>query len=214
MNIKNILITSSVACALALASQSAFADLSNWQIGIRGLDVVPDASSSPITGIGGTVNSISSDVIPELDINYYFTNNVSSELILGTTHNNVEARNTSVGTVKLGSVDLLPPTLTMLYHFLPTSFISPYVGAGVNYTYFYNENSGSTATSIYYSDSFGPALQAGLDINVAKGWAINLDVKKLFISSNVTASVPGVGNVTTNVKINPFVYGLGVQYRF
>ncbi len=214
MRIKNILVLGVSSLGLILGTQSAFADLSSWQIGIRGLDVVPDASSSPITGINGNVTDIGSDVVPELDINYYFTNNISSELILGTTHNTVQATGTVVGTVNLGSVNLLPPTLTVLYHFLPTSVIDPYLGAGVNYTHFYNANSGPTATSIYYSDSFGPALQAGFDVNVGKGWAVNVDVKKLFISSNVTATVPGVGNVTTNVKINPFIYGAGVQYRF
>ncbi len=199
--------------ALVLGAQSAFADLSNWQIGVRALDVVPDAGSSPITGIGGNVTDISSEVVPELDINYYFTNYVSTELILGTTRNSVQATGTSVGAVNLGKVSLLPPTLTLLYHFLPDSRIDPYLGAGVNYTHFYNANSGDVASAIYYSDSFGPALQAGFDVNINENWAINFDVKKVFISSNVTATVGG-DNLTTNVKIDPMIYGLGLHYRF
>jgi outer membrane protein len=39
-------------------------------------------------------------------------------------------------TTKLGSVDLLPPTLTLQWHFMPDQSFDPYVGAGVNYTYF------------------------------------------------------------------------------
>lgn len=215
MHLKKSLVVSLSLLTLAFASHNAFADdLNNWQIGIRALDVVPDASSSPITSINGNVTHISSAVVPELDINYYFTNHVSSELILATTRNSVEATGTSVGTVNLGSVHLLPPTLTLLYHFLPNDRINPYLGAGLNYTHFYNASSGPTASSIYYSDSFGPALQAGFDVNINSNWAVNFDVKKVFISSNVTASVPGVGNVTTSVKIDPFIYGVGMQYRF
>ena len=208
------IITASASAAILALSHAAFADdAGTWQIGVRAIDVVPVAGSSPITVIGGNVTSISSEMAPELDINYYFTNHLSSELILATTRNSVEATGTAVGNVNLGSVGVLPPTITLLYHFFPSSLITPYLGAGINYTHFYNASSGNVASAIYYSDSFGPALQAGFDVNINHNWAINFDIKKIFMSTNVTATV-GSEQLTTNVHINPMIYGAGVRYRF
>ncbi|MDQ7073474.1 MAG: OmpW family outer membrane protein [Gammaproteobacteria bacterium] len=77
---------------------------------------------------------------PELDITYMFTPNWGAELILGYSSHDVNA----TGSVQslLGQVidaKALPPTLTLQYHFMPNSNIRPYVGAGVNYTYFFDE---------------------------------------------------------------------------
>lgn len=213
MKYKKIITASTMAFALAL-THVAFADDANtWQVGVRAIDVVPAAGSSPITGIGGHVTDISSEVVPELDINYYITNHLSSELILATTRHSVEATKTAAGNIGLGSVGVLPPTVTLLYHFLPSRLINPYFGAGVNYTDFYNASSGKVASAMDYTDSFGPALQAGFDINLNQHWAINVDAKKIFMGSNVTATVGGDA-LTTNVHINPMIYGLGLRYRF
>ena len=186
---------------------------SPWQIGVRGLYVVPKTSSSAITSIDGHVTHIGTSVVPELDINYYFNPHLSTELILGMTRNSVKATGTALGDIDLGKVSLLPPTLTLLYHFAPHALISPYAGAGINYTYFFDANHGPTATAIHYGNSFGPALQAGVDFNINRHWAINFDVKKVFIESHVTVTAAG-SVVTTDVSIDPAIYGLGARYRF
>lgn len=210
---KSVLI-STVFGALVLANFASADDGSSpWLLRLRAIDVVPDASSSTITGLGGNVNEIGSDVVPELDISYFLNKNISSELILGTTQNTVKANNTAIGQVDLGSVRLLPPTLTLQYHFMPDAFVNPYLGVGINYTHFYDVKTGNTATSIDYSDSFGPALQVGADVNINKHWMINMDIKKLFIQTNASVDV-GSNTYTTNVKINPVVYGVGIGYRF
>lgn len=189
------------------------ASQSPWQLRIRAIDVDPTASSSTITGLGGQVNEITSDTVPELDITYFFSKNVSTELILATTNHNVNATGTSLGQVDLGSVSVLPPTLTLQYHFLPDYLVNPYVGAGINYTVFYNVDSGATADSIDYTNSFGPALQAGADIAINQNWMVNFDVKYIAMETNATVNV-GSSSYTSNVNINPFVYGVGIGYRF
>lgn len=119
-------------------------DFKKWQVRVRGVGVVPDESAK-IGVIGGDVN-ISNTLIPELDITYFFTKNISAELILGTTKHEVNTVGSDISAVggptsanvDLGSVYLLPPTLTAQYHFFPDKVFNPYVGAGVNYTIFYN----------------------------------------------------------------------------
>ncbi len=211
--IKKISLTLTI---MTLSSGQAFADdlrTSPWLARMRAIDVAPSASSSTITGLGGHVDEISNDIVPEVDISYFFTQQVAAEIILGTTKNDVSATGTSIGTVNLGSVQLIPATVTLQYHFLPDKIVNPYVGAGVNYTYFYGVDSGSTASSINYSNSFGSAFQVGADIAINKHWLINVDVKKIFMQTCAHVNV-GADTYTSTVDINPMVYGIGLGYRF
>jgi outer membrane protein len=114
------------------------------------------------------------------------------------------------GALDLGHVWVLPPTLTAQYHFMPAKVISPYVGAGLNYTLFYNVDPGSYS-SVKYDSGFGYALQAGMDYKLDTHWMLNADVKKIFLNTDV--SVNG-GAVTADVDLDPWVIGLGVGYRF
>ena len=181
-----------------------------WLIRARAIGVVPDETSTTISVIGGKVNRISNQVVPELDISYFFTRNIAAELILATTRHSVQAANTTLGTISLGRVWLLPPILTLQYHFDVNDSLKPYIGAGVNYTIFYNE-SPRTVTSTHFRNSFGWALQAGVDYNLNEHWLINLDVKKLFLDTRVTTTGPAV---RTTATIDPWIFGLGVGYHF
>lgn len=188
-----------------------FTDKERWIIRARALMVEPDEDAS-ISSIGGTVD-IDEQYVPELDFTYFFTKNVAAELILATTPHDVTAINTAAGQVDLGDVWLLPPTLTLQYHFMPHSeTFRPYIGAGFNYTHFYNQDSGA-ANSIDYDDSFGYALQAGFDYGLNENWALNFDVKKVMINTDVTIQSGG-STINADVDINPWVFGVGVAYRF
>lgn len=188
-----------------------FTDKERWIIRARALMVEPDESAN-INTIGGNVD-IDEQYVPELDFTYFFSRNVAAELILATTPHDVTAVNTAAGQVDLGDVWLLPPTLTLQYHFMPESeTFRPYVGAGVNYTHFYNEDSGA-ANSIDYDDSFGWALQGGFDYGLDDNWAINVDVKKVMINTDVTIQ-SGASTINADVDIDPWIFGFGVAYRF
>ncbi len=187
--------------APALAAESPY---HNWQIRLRAIDVAPDESSS--TSNGGRITA-DSQIVPELDISYFFTDNISAELILATSKHDMG----EVGPdINLGSVWVLPPTLTAQYHFNNSSPFKPYVGAGINYTMFYNADPGAVS-SIEYDDGFGYALQGGIDYKLDDHWMLNVDVKKIFL--NTKATVNG-GAVTADVDLDPWVLGVGIGYRF
>ncbi|WP_299335547.1 OmpW family outer membrane protein [uncultured Psychroserpens sp.] len=177
------------------------ADFSKWQARFRVIAVVP----SPDDDIDGADVDISTTFVPEVDFTYFFNKNLAAELILATTKHEVEIENGP----DLGYVWLLPPTLNLQYHFYADDF-KPYVGAGINYTIFYGEDAGD-AEDIDYENSVGFSLQAGLDYNLNDKWFLNLDVKKLFLNTDVT-----VNNDSESVKvdINPLVVGLGVGLKF
>lgn len=178
----------------------------------RALGVVPQESSK--VNVSGTVQgkaSVDNSVVPELDFSYFFTSNISAELIAAITPHKVHAVGSAAGAnVNLGKSWLLPPTLTLQYHFNQLSWAKPYVGAGLNYTHFFNEKPGAL-TSVDYSDSWGGALQAGVDVPISGNWYFNADVKKVFIST--TAKFNG-GSVRGDVDIDPWLIGVGIGYKF
>lgn len=190
----------------ALASAPALADFNphDWQLRLRGINVSPHESSS--TSLGGEA-SVDNSVVPELDITYFMTENFSLELILATSKHDVAHQSPNLG---LGSVWVLPPTLTAQYRFNNETPFVPYIGAGINYTIFYNADSGA-ASKVSYDNGFGYALQAGMDYKLDDHWSLNLDVKKIFLNTDVRVTGPAA---TADVDLDPWVFGAGVGYRF
>jgi outer membrane protein len=184
---------------------------SPWMIRARLLSVMPDDDSSAITTIGGKAE-VDDAITGDVDFSYFFTDHIAAELTLAVSEHDVQAVNTAVGKVDLGDVKLLPPTLTLQYHLMPDAKIRPYVGAGVNYTVFFDDDPGA-ANSIDYDNAFGLALQAGVDIELDEHWAINFDVKKIWLDTDVSVRALGT-TVKTNVDIDPWLFGVGLGYRF
>lgn len=196
----------------AQEGSSNTADFSKWQIRLRGIAVTPDESAT-IDAIGGDVD-ISTAFVPELDITYFFTENWSAELILATAKHDVEAVNTAAGNIDLGDVWLLPPTLLGQYHFTGGNFV-PYLGAGVNVTFFYGVDEGSIADDVEYDTTVGFALQGGFDFMLNDKWFLNADVKKLFLNTDATVNATSAlgATVGADVDINPWIFGIGVGVK-
>ncbi|MBL6852442.1 MAG: OmpW family protein [Alphaproteobacteria bacterium] len=212
MRISTVVAAALLLSAAGLASSPACADdglAGHYQIRLRGLAVIPDASATVTvsgTNIGGTT-SVTNSFIPEVDGTYFITDHIGVELIAGTTKHSVH--HSIAGNV--GSVWLLPPTLTAQYHFDPTGPFRPYVGAGINYTFFYSAHS-ATFAPISFSNNVGFALQAGADVPVGDGpYFLNFDVKKLFLSTTMKAAG---GVVHASANLDPWIIGAGVGIRF
>lgn len=222
-----------LALAAAFAPVLAHAEAGDWVVRARVVDVAPNEDSK----LGKTVNkniapvmssgaelSVDNNVIPELDISYYFTKNIAAELILalGSRHD-VSIKGDAggvVGNQKIGSINALPPTLTAQWHFNPDKTFDPYVGAGVNYTNMLDRNlqlrSGALAGSKIKvdADSWGYALQAGLDVNLKDGWLINADVKYVTMDTDVKLKTGGTWAKIDSLDINPWVFGVGIGKKF
>ena len=183
-----------------------------FMVRARVIDVIPENNSSS-TSVGGKV-SASSQLAPEVDFSYFFTDHIAAELIAATTEHRISAKGTAVGDVPVGKTWVLPPTLLAQYHFMPHQRFSPYVGVGLNATFFYSASAAKpTVTHVSLSNAVGPALQAGFDYNFSGHWFANVDVKQIFL--NTKAHVDTVlGPVSAKTNLDPLVVGVGVGYRF
>ncbi|HRC25991.1 MAG TPA: OmpW family outer membrane protein [Alphaproteobacteria bacterium] len=200
--------------SLSPASAEPWKQQGDWLVRARGLVVAPNEDAS-IRPIGGNV-SINNSFVPELDFTYFMTNNLALELILATTPHDAKALGTSVGDVDLGHVWLIPPTLSLQYHFDPLTElgISPYLGVGINYTIFHREDTpGDVVTDSSFDNSFGYALQAGVDVPLGGNFFLNADVKRLWLDTDASFETT-VGHVDADVTIDPWIVGLGVGYKF
>lgn len=191
---------------LGMLAAPAMAEQSPWQIRARAVHINPADKSDPVGGAGAANRlSVSSKTIPEVDISYFFTPNWAAELIL----TYPQKHSVYLDGNKIGTFKHLPPTLTVQYHFTPSAQISPYVGAGLNYTRISSVNLLGGGADLE-NHSFGLALQAGVDFKIDKHWSVNLDIKKVQIRSDVTAG----GAPLSRVKVDPLLVGVGVGYRF
>jgi outer membrane protein len=142
-----------------------------WQVRARAVHINPADKSDPVGGVGTSDRiGVSDKTIPEVDISYFVTPNISAELVLTYPQkHDVYLDGKTIGTFKH-----LPPTLLAQYHFTPSSAFSPYVGLGVNWTTF-SKNKILNGTGSLEHDSIGLALQAGFDYKLDKNWSLNLD---------------------------------------
>ncbi len=221
---KKLLVSAAIAALIpgvAMAQDSGFKkSAGDVLLRARAIAVIPseEADTSGALTINDAL-SIDNSVVPEFDLTYFLTDNIGIEVIAGVTPHDITGRAGGVAGLDFGRVWLLPPTVTLQYHFDPISAIagiSPYVGAGVNYTHFFNEGSWNAATisDIDYGSSWGGALQAGVDIPLTSNWVLNADVKKVWINSDVDVTLVGGSEVNADTDINPWIVGLGVGYKF
>jgi outer membrane protein len=192
---------------VAAAAESAYGSgihAKDWLVRLRAIAIVPDVTAGGALGTLGV--GVNNAIVPELDFTYMIRDDIGVELILGTSRHQVTS---NIG--GLGGVGVLPPTVLLQYHFNHAGRVRPYVGAGLNYTYFYNDKlkAGDTPVSIKHS-SFGPALQAGVDVQVTRTLFVNADVKKIWMRTSASAGGTDLGSL----KIDPWVIGLGVGMKF
>jgi outer membrane protein len=203
---------------LALAAMAMPADAQDLR-GKRAGDVVLGAGligvfpqSAGNTTLGGTPEA-SATVTPQLDLSYFLSPNFAVNVIAATTRHEVRVNNSVAGNLDLGRVWLLPPTVTLQYHPMPTAQLSPYVGVGLNYTVAYGEggNRSAIVNRVDVENAWGWALNAGVDYEVTPNWLVNFDVKKLFLRPDVSVNS---GAVRGQAELDPWIVGTSVRYRF
>jgi len=176
--------------------------------------VRPTEGSDNVLGMGGF--NVSNDTQLGLTFTYMATDNIGFELLAATPFRH------KVGlgaTGNLATVRQLPPTLMAQYYFFDSnSKVRPYVGAGINYTTFYDAKFNQTGkdaglSDLSVKDSWGLAGQVGLDYQINRDWMLNASLWYMDIDTEVKFKANGEQQ-NINTRIDPWVFFFGVGYRF
>jgi outer membrane protein len=178
---------------------AASAQQGPWLVRARAVNL--DSANKDSTGLDLSIND---KVIPEIDVTYFFTPDISAELVL----TYPQKHDLSAGGTEIGSLKHLPPTLTAQYRFTGLGAFTPYVGAGVNYTRFSSIK--LPAGVGIDKSSFGAAVQVGVDIPLTPQLSLNVDVKKVQIRTDVNAGGTDLGEF----RVDPLLVGVGLGWRF
>lgn len=198
--------------ALALATlvagaAPAFAqERGDVSLGVGLAGVIPESGNGVLAG--PTPISVENGYSLSLTGEYFIADNLGIELLAAWPF----AHDIDSGGVKIGEVKHLPPTLSLQYHFTNKGNVTPFIGAGINYTTFTEDKAvGPLAgNSLDLDDSWGLALHAGLDYRVSEHGALRTDVRWMNIESDVKLNGVDIGKA----KINPWVFGVSYVHTF
>ena len=190
--------------------------------------VAPDASSSELVVDGAAVAGSEADVDDGTALGitfvYMLSDRIGLEVLASTPFSHDISAATGalgLGTVEAGETKHLPPTVSLQYFPADSgSAFQPYVGAGLNYTLFFDEDVDGQLEGVLgpgnldLDDSLGLALQAGFDYALNENWLVNVGIWWVDIDTDATFTFEDGTRVTTDVEIDPWVYSLSVGYRF
>ena len=234
--LRNIMVlTVSILCATTMHIQAH--EAGEWIVRVGAATVAPNDDSSEVelngnsvvAGGGGKVK-VDNDTQMGLTIGYMFNQHWGVELLAATPFkhdiSSNQRLNKTLGTLgttsdDIGSTKQLPPTLMAQYYFpIANTGFTPYVGLGVNYTIFFDEdasrdweNGAVGKSKLDLENSWGLAAQMGMDYNINDKWLVNAAVWYIDIDTEATLTTQ-LGKVKTDVQIDPWVYMVGVGYKF
>lgn len=160
-----------------------------------------NTSAGPIT--------VDGNLRPTVTFEYFMADNIGVELLASFPFKH----DINLGGVgEVGDTKHLPPTLSVQYHFANNTQFTPFVGVGVNYTYFFDEDGkGALAgAKLKLDNSWGVAFHAGVDMALSEHGSLRADVRYIDIDTDAKVNGTKIGNV----KIDPWVFGAAYVYKF
>ena len=211
---------SAVSLLLTLSLFSGFTqavEKGDWIVRGGYTNINPTSNNGEIVDLGDKSNLT-------VTFAYLVTDHIGVEVLAGLPFKH-EIYDKALGTgLKIGSGTHLPPTVTLQYYFNNNSNVRPYLGVGLNYTFFFKEEtSGPLAgASLDIGSSTVLAYQFGVDWKLNENLILNLDVRKFNIES--TATVTNIANsslkdvlpaeLSFEVPIDPLTIGLSLAWEF
>src|SRR5690554_2842944 len=226
------LLTSSI-LALSVAAPTVLAHQAGDMIVRAGVVTVTTGESTSGVIVDGTTDlggeaTLNNNTQLGLNFAYMVTNKVAVELLGASPfEHDVAIKGTGAVDGALGKVKHLPPTLSAVYFPMDAgSAFQPYVGVGVNYTWFFDEKvtSGAKAgdnvagfplTNLKVKNSWGWAAQVGADYMLTENIMLNGQIRYIDIDTEATVDVAGgAADAIVDVNIKPVVYMVGLGYKF
>ncbi|HTV84661.1 MAG TPA: OmpW family outer membrane protein [Dyella sp.] len=193
-----------VACAAVFLASPSHAD-DDWVVRVGAHVVDPTSDTGTLAGLKATT---SNDAKPTFSVEYMITPHWGVDALAAVPFRH-EVR---LDGMKAATTKDLPPTLGVNYHFMPGAVVSPFIGAGINYTHFFDTRGEGVlnGASVHIQNSWGAAAHGGIDVKLTDRWLVTADLRWMDIRGTVHVNGANVGRAT----IDPIAYGLSVGYRF
>lgn len=203
MNVKTVSYSLLAASMLAAAAPAAVAhEKGDMLLRFGGALVAPKSNNSDVVSVDDGYSA-------SLTFTYLFTDNWAVDVLAAWPFKHDI---TLLDGTDIGSTKHLPPTVSLQYYFNTEGLVRPYIGAGINYTTFFDEKERGPieGTNLTLDDSWGLAGQVGLDFMISETWFLNADVR--YIDIETEARIDGA--FVTDVDITPWVYSLQAGFKF
>lgn len=196
-----------IALLCVFAAPLAHADDGTWRFTVGAHNVDPTSDNGSLAA-GALDVDVGSNWRPSFTAEYFLNDHLGVEVLAALPFKH----DVKLNGVAAGEVTHLPPTVSLQYHFSPEAKISPYLGAGVNFTWIYSEDSAGpiAGTELKLKNSWGLAAHAGVDFKLENDWFVGVDARWIDIDSDVSVNTVQVGTV----NIDPLIYGVYVGKRF
>lgn len=204
MNKTLIALALSAAACVAYAPSAHAYQAGDWvaRVGLGSVNPKSDNGT-----LAGTLDlEVGTDVKPTLALSYFLTDHVAAQVLAAWPFDH----DYDLNGARSGSLRHLPPTVTFQYHFNPTGPVNFYVGAGVNYTFIYDEEIAIPGSKLELDNSFGLAAELGLEFALNDNWTVGGQLWWVDIDSD--AKLDGADIGTANV--DPIVLGIDFAYKF
>ena len=206
---------------ISAAPENYAHEAGTWFARIGPALIEPNDSSNDVEGIPDTGVRVENNVTLGFTIGYMLTSKYAIELLgITPSKHNLRGNNNIAALGKIADVDVFPPTLSLQYHFNEFEKFHPYIGIGINYTHFPDENVSSSlesalggSTQLDVDDSWGLAAQIGADISINDKWFFNSAVWYVDIEANATLKTNGL-NRDVDIDIDPWVFFAGIGRKF
>jgi outer membrane protein len=204
---------------LLAATPWASAQAADWRlrVGVGRVDFREDVSlavaGNTVPGASATLSDANTLLA---EIGYRFTPAWSLGLTLGVPPiTDVDGSGAAAPFGRLGDVRYGPIALTGQYQFNAGGTVRPYVGAGTVYFMVVDESDGAIA-GLEAKSRFGSLLHVGADIALTPTLGAYIDVKKLFVKTRATGTLPALGGapVEARVRLDPVVFSAGLSFDF
>ena len=195
------------AAALFTATPALAQQAGDWTFSLGAHVVAPKSDNGSLAG-GALEADVGDNWRPTITGEYFFRDNWGIEVLASLPfHHDIELNG-----VKAGSTKHLPPTVSLQYHFTGSEKVKPFIGAGVNYTLFFSQDTTGplAGADLDLDNSFGLALHGGLDFAVGTNKFVRLDARWIDIDTDVKVNGGDVGTV----NIDPMVYGAAFVWKF
>jgi len=203
---KKIVLVALACCLLSVVGAFAQEKGSLWvNLGAHVVD--PKSDNGSVAG-GAFDVTVGQSLRPSVMLEYFVAQNLGIEVLAAWPF----SHDVELNGVKAATVDHLPPTVSLQYHFNGDGAISPYLGVGLNYTLFFSEDTTGpiNGADLSLGSSWGLAAHGGVNFKVSERWGLGVDLRWIDIDTDVDLNGSGIGTV----QIDPLAYGAYFRTHF